>query len=273
MINNQGKVAVVFGVRNDSSIAYAIAKALHASGCRIALTYLPESELFVKDFLDEIGEPHTLSAAVDVQDESQISSFLNTVHAQLGKIDYILHGVAYGSAAVLCNRFLGSSEDTSTYLDIPFSDLAESIDISAYSLLRITRAAVPYLASNASILTLTYNASQRVFPNYAGMGVSKAALENIMLYLADHFRGTGIRVNALSPGLVMTSSSGGIAGVRKMRKYGKLTAPLGNIEGRDVAYAALYYFSDLSTKVTGNIHYVDGGFNIMGVPGDGVENI
>ncbi len=125
------------------------------------------------------------------------------------------------------------------------------------------------LSKEASILTLTYNASQRVFPGYAGMGVNKAALENIMLYLADYFGKTGVRVNALSPGLVMTTSAGGITGVRKLRKLGKLTAPLGNVDAEDVGNAALYYFSDLSKKVTGNIHYVDGGFNIMGVPDDG----
>ncbi len=268
MIENNGKVAVVFGVRNDSSIAFAITQALKASGCRVALSYLPDSEIFVKDYLNEIEEPLSLAAEVDVKNEVQIQDFLKSVYDQIGEIHYILHGVAYGNAAVLCNRFLGSKNNASTYLEIPFEDLAESINVSAYSLLRITRAAIPYLAKDASILTLTFNASQRVFPNYAGMGVSKAALENIMLYLADYFRGSQVRVNALSPGLVMTSSSGGISGVRKMRKFGKMVAPLGNIEAKDVAYAALYYFSDLSKKVTGNIHFVDGGFNIMGVPND-----
>lgn len=122
-----------------------------------------------------------------------------------------------------------------------------------------------YWRKNASLVTLTYNASQRVFPSYAGMAINKAALENIMLYLASYFRKSGVRVNAISAGLVMSTSAGGINGVRRLRKMGKVTAPLGNIAAADVADAALYYFSDLSKKVTGNIHFVDGGFNIMGV--------
>jgi enoyl-[acyl-carrier protein] reductase I len=141
----------------------------------------------------------------------------------------------------------------------------DSFNISAYSLLRICRVAKPFLASQASILTLTYNASQRVFGGYAGMSINKAALENIMLYLAHYFGKEGIRVNAISAGLVMTTSAGGIKGVRQLRKIGKQSAPLGNIQAEDVADASLYYFSNLSTKVTGNIHYVDGGMNIMGV--------
>ncbi len=163
----------------------------------------------------------------------------------------------------------GSDGPAPSYLDIPFEDLMDSFNISAYSLLRISRVAKPLLANNASILTLTYNASQRVFPGYAGMAINKAALENIMLYLASYFRETGVRVNAISAGLVMTTSSGGIFGVRKLRKVGKFTAPLGNIDASDVGDTALYYFSDLSKKVTGNIHFVDGGFNIMGLGVDG----
>jgi len=169
----------------------------------------------------------------------------------------------------MCYTLPGSDEPAPLYLDIPFDELMDSFDITAYSLLRICRVAQPYLAKNASILTLTYNASQRVFPGYAGMGINKAALENIVLYLASYFRDMEIRVNAISAGLVMTTSSGGINGVRKLRKMGKFTAPLGNIDKGDVGDTALYYFSSLSKKVTGNIHFVDGGFNIMGVGVDG----
>lgn len=142
----------------------------------------------------------------------------------------------------------------------------DSFNISAYSLLRIARVAESLLQKNASILTLTYNAANRVIPQYGGMAINKAALENIMLYLASYFRNKQVRVNAISAGLVMTTSSGGINGVRKMRKLGKYMAPLGNIDAGDVGDAALYYFSDLSKKVSGNIHFVDGGFNIMAVP-------
>jgi enoyl-[acyl-carrier protein] reductase I len=193
------------------------------------------------------------------------------VHQQAGAIDYVLHGVAFGTQSVMCYSLPGSSEPPPAYIDIPFEDLMDSFNISAYSLLRICRVAQPLLAKNASILTLTYNASQRVFPGYAGMAVNKAALENIMIYLASYFRDYGVRINAISAGLVMTTSSGGIFGVRRLRKMGKFTAPLGNIDAGDVGDTALYYFSSLSKKVTGNIHYVDGGFNIMGLGVEGGE--
>jgi len=215
--------------------------------------------------MEKQGMDTRFAAEVDVRNEQQIAQFLQMVYKGLGPVDYILHGVAFGNQNVLCYTLPGSNEPAPSYLDIPFEDLMDSFNISAYSLLRICRVAQSLLAKNASILTLTYNASQRVIPGYAGMGINKAALENIMLYLANYFRKMNVRVNAISAGLVMTTSSGGINGVRKLRKVGKLTAPLGNIDAGDVGDTALYYFSDLSKKVTGNIHFVDGGFNIMGV--------
>ncbi|UKT62885.1 enoyl-ACP reductase FabI [Pedobacter mucosus] len=265
MIDNTNKVAVIFGVRNDSSIAYDIAKKLHLSGCKIALSYLDDTKTEVLHLIKELGLPDYCAMQVDVCNETQIADFFQNVKLNLGSVDYILHAVAFGSQEVMCYSLPGSNIPAPNYLNIPFEDLMDSFNISAYSLLRIARVAEPFLVENASILTLTYNASQRVFPGYAGMSINKAALENIMLYLADYFRIKKVRVNALSPGLVMTTSAGGINGVRKLRRVGKLTAPLGNIDTGDVGNAALYYFSDLSKRVTGNIHYVDGGFNIMGI--------
>ncbi|WP_026903491.1 enoyl-ACP reductase FabI [Pedobacter glucosidilyticus] len=264
MINNQHKIAVVFGVRNESSIAFQIALKLHASGCKVAVSYTAETKDEVLILLDT----HLIDGIchqVDIRNELEIKTFLNQVYQQWGAIDYILHGVAFGNQQVMCSSFPGSSEQAPNYINIPFEDLMDSFNISAYSLLRVCRVAEPLLAKQASILTLTYNASQRVFPNYAGMAINKAALENIMQYLAHHFRNTAVRINAVSAGLVMTTSAGGVNGVRKLRKIGKVTAPLGNVSAADVADTALYYFSDLSKKVTGNIHFVDGGFNIMGV--------
>ncbi len=268
MINNTDKVAVVFGVRNDSSIAFHVALKLHQSGCRVVLTYVEDTRDDVLFLLEKNGMDTTYATHVDVRNEEQIRHFLNNVHDGLGPIDYILHGVAFGSQSVMCYSLPGNGKPAPSYIDIPFDDLMDSFNISAYSLLRICRVAEALLSENASILTLTYNASQRVFPGYAGMSVNKAALENIMIYLSSYFRKIGVRVNAVSAGLVMTTSAGGINGVRKLRKLGKITAPLGNIVAEDVANTALYYFSDLSKKVTGNIHYVDGGFNIMGVAVD-----
>jgi enoyl-[acyl-carrier protein] reductase I len=269
MIDNTGKVAVIFGVRNESSIAWDIALKLHRSGCKIALSFVAETKAEVLFLMEQNGIDGRFTAEVDVRDEEQITNLLQLAYDGLGPINYVLHGVAFGSQDVMCYSIPGSNEPAPKYIDIPFEELMDSFNISAYSLLRICRAAQPFLAKNASILTLTYNASQRVFPPYAGMAINKAALENIMLYLASYFRDMKIRVNAISAGLVMTTSSGGILGVRKLRKLGKFTAPLGNIDAGDVGDAALYYFSDLSKKVTGNIHFVDGGFNIMGIGVDG----
>lgn len=269
MIDNKDKVAVIFGVRNDSSIAWDVALKLHRSGCKVALSYVADTKGEVLFLMEQQGMDTQYSAEVDVRDDEQIKAFLQLAFDGLGPIDYVLHGVAFGSQGVMCYTIPGSNEPAPEYINIPFGELMDSFNISAYSLLRICRAAQPLLAKNASILTLTYNASQRVFPPYAGMAINKAALENIMLYLASYFRNSKVRVNAISAGLVMTTSSGGISGVRTLRKIGKFTAPLGNIDSGDVGDAALYYFSDLSKRVTGNIHFVDGGFNIMGLGVDG----
>ncbi|MES2416863.1 MAG: SDR family oxidoreductase [Bacteroidota bacterium] len=265
MIDNTGKIAVIFGVRNDSSIAYDVALKLHKSGCKITLSYVDDTKEEVIYLLNQLGLTSEHAFRVDVRNENEITDFLNHVYQTFGPIDYILHGVAFGSQNVLCYSTPGSKLPAPAYLDIPFDELVDSFHISAYSLLRIARVAEPLLNEHASILTLTYNASQRVFPGYAGMAINKAALENIVLYLADYFRAKKIRVNALSPGLILTTSAGGINGVRKLRKTGKITAPLGNVDADDVGNAALYYFSELSKRITGNIHFVDGGFNIMGV--------
>jgi enoyl-[acyl-carrier protein] reductase I len=269
MIDNKGKVAAIFGVRNESSIAWSVALKLHQSGCKVALGYLADTEDEVLYLMQQNGMDSNLASEVDVRNELEIAAFIQLIFDKAGPIDYVLHGVAFGSQSVMCYSLPGSDDPAPSYIDIPFEELMDAFNISAYSFLRICRVAQPYFAKNASVLTLTYNASQRVFPGYAGMAICKAGLENIMMYLASHFRNTGIRVNAISAGLVMTTSSGGILGVRTLRKIGKFTAPLGNIDASDVGDAALYYFSDLSKKVTGNIHYVDGGFNIMGLGVDG----
>lgn len=269
MIDNTDKLAVVFGVRNDSSIAFNVALKLQQSGCRVAFNFVEDTQEEVLFLLEKHGFDTSLAFVADVRNEPEIADFLTTIYKTQGPIHYILHGVAYGSQQVMCYSLTGILEETPQYIDIPFDEFTDSFNISAYSLLRICRVAQPFLAPNASILTLTYNASQKVFPNYAGMAINKAALENIMLYLANYFRKSKVRVNAISAGLVMTTSAGGVNGVRTLRKIGKFTAPLGNVDASDVADTALYYFSNLSKKVTGNIHFVDGGFNIMGVSSNG----
>lgn len=267
MIKNANKTAIVFGIRNDMSISFEIAKKLKMSGANVIVTYAKENETDLKDLIKRESFDDGLSCALDVTVESDIKIFLDNVSKKFPQIDYILHGVAYASPQIISTTAFGKKDATEfDYLAMPFEDLVEAIDVSAYSLIRIIRNALPYLKPNSSVLTLTYLASNRVVPNYGGMAIAKSALENITMYLAESLGIKGIRVNAISAGLVMTSSAAGIKGIRKMREMSSHTAPLGNITAEDVANAALFYFSDLSMKNTGNVHYVDGGYNIMGIP-------
>lgn len=265
LLHNQGKLALVFGVRDERSLAHAIAQKLHMTGARVAVSYTAETRDEVLHLMQQSGMEVALSGEVDVRDEAAIEAFVAKVTGMAGKIDYILHGTAYGSPAVMCASPPGSKASPSTYLNIPFDELVDSFDISAYSLLRICRVAMPHFASRASVLTLSYHAAQKVFAGYAGMAISKAALENLVIYLAEHLGPRQVRVNAISAGLVMTTSAMGIEGVRTLRKIGKQVAPLGNVTAEDIANTAIYYFSDMSAKTTGHIHYVDGGLNIMGI--------
>ena len=177
MIDNTNKVAAIFGVRNEASIAWAIAIKLHQSGCKVALSYVADTKEEVLYLMEQNDMDSALSAEVDVRDEAEITSFIQLINEKAGAIDYVLHAVAFGSQSVMCYSLPGSNEPPPSDLDIPFEDLMDSFNISAYSLLRICRVAAPYFAENASVLTLTYNASQRVFPGYAGMAINKAALE------------------------------------------------------------------------------------------------
>ncbi len=258
------KTALITGVRNDRSIAFAVAKKLHEMDYNLAISYTAETKEDVLFQLQRHGMSDALTAEVDIRNEQQVSIFCAAIADKFGSIDYVLHAVAYGSPKVLCTKAPFSQEDPPGYIDIPLDDLVEAIDIGAYSLLRLVRAALPYLGKNASVLTTTYNASQRVLPAYAGMAMVKACLENCMKYLAWSLGSTGHRVNAVSPGLLMTTSAAAIKGVRSMRKQSSEISPLGNIALTDVAEAAAYFLSDASKKVTGNIHYIDGGLNIMG---------
>lgn len=265
MIDNTGKNALLFGVRNDSSIVWAIALKLIESNCKVALSVDHDNvavvQTMVKDLAIEVF-------ACDIRKDDEVKELFDAIGQKWQQIDYMLHGVAYGNHKVMCTSPPGVKEAPPEFIDIPFDDFMDSFNISAFSLMRICKMGRSLLTEQASILTLTYHASQKVFPGYAGMAISKAALENMVKYLAFYFGKSAIRVNALSAGLVMTTSAGGIKGVRKLRKMTRNSAPLGNISSEDVANGALYYFSDLSKGNTGNLHYIDGGLNVMAVATD-----
>ena len=252
----EGKTALIFGVANDHSIAWGIARALHAEGATIGFSSVESLlERRVRPLAESIGS--TFIEPCDVQDDDQIRA----VFAKWGKehesLDILIHALAFAKREDLEGAFVDTSRE----------GFGVALDVSAYSLVALTREARPLLHRESSVLTLTYHGSEKVVANYNVMGVAKAALEACVRYLASDLGPAGIRVNAISAGPVRTLAAAGIAGFKKM--YGSFaeTAPLrANITPEDVGGAAVFLASELSGAVTGEILYVDGGFNIMGVP-------
>jgi len=251
-----GKTALIFGVANDHSIAWGIAQALHAEGATVGFSSVESLiEKRVRPLAASLGS--TFVEPCDVQSDDEI----RRVFARWGEshdgLDILVHALAFAKREDLSGTFLETSRD----------GFALALDVSAYSLVALAREARPYLRRGSSILTLTYHGAEKVVTNYNVMGVAKAALEASVRYLAADLGPDGIRVNAISAGPVRTLAASGIAGFRKM--YGSFAevAPLrANITIEDVGHSAVFLASDLSSAVTGEILYVDGGFSIMGVP-------
>jgi enoyl-[acyl-carrier protein] reductase I len=251
-----GRTALVFGVANDHSIAWGIARALHDEGATVGFSSV-ESLLDrrVRPLAESIGS--TFVEPCDVQSDDDI----RRVFARWGEahdgLDILVHALAFAKREDLDGTFVDTSRD----------GFALALDVSAYSLVALAREARPHLRRGSSILTLTYHGAEKVVTNYNVMGIAKAALEASVRYLAADLGPDGIRVNAISAGPVRTLAASGIAGFRKL--YGSFAdvAPLrSNITIEDVGRSAVYLASDLSSAVTGEILYVDGGFSIMGVP-------
>ena len=251
-----GRRALIFGVANDHSIAWGIAKALHEAGATVGFSSVESLlERRVRPLAESIGA--TFVEPCDIQSDEQIKAVMDKWHATHGEIDILVHAVAYAKREDLDGQFVDTSRD----------GFATALDVSAYSLVALTREARPYLHAGSSVLTLSYYGAEKVVTHYNVMGVAKAALEACVRYLAADLGPDGIRVNAISAGPIRTLSAGGIAGFRKL--YGPFNeiAPLrSHITIEDVGKSALYLVSDLSSAVTGEVVYVDGGFNILGVP-------
>jgi enoyl-[acyl-carrier protein] reductase I len=251
-----GRRALIFGVANDHSIAWGIAKAFHEAGATVGFSSVESLiERRVRPLADSIGS--TFVEPCDIQSDEQIAAVMDKWHAAHGELDILVHAVAFAKREDLDGQFVDTSRD----------GFATALDVSAYSLVAITKAAHPYLHRGSSVLTLSYYGAEKVVTHYNVMGVAKAALEASVRYLAADLGPEGIRVNAISAGPIRTLSAGGIAGFRKL--YGPFNeiAPLrSHITIEDVGNTALYLASDLSSAVTGEVVYVDGGFNILGVP-------
>jgi enoyl-[acyl-carrier protein] reductase I len=252
----EGKKALVFGVANDHSIAWGIARALHDEGAIVGFSSVESLiERRVRPLAASIGS--TFVEPCDVQDDEQIRAVFAKWGTEHGTVDVLVHALAFAKREDLEGGFVDTSR----------AGFALALDVSAYSLVALAREARPFLRPGSSILTLTYYGAEKVVANYNVMGVAKAALEAAVRYLAADLGPDGIRVNAISAGPVRTLAAAGISGFKRM--YGSFaeTAPLrANITPEDVGRSAVYLASDLSSAVTGEVIYVDGGFNVMGVP-------
>jgi enoyl-[acyl-carrier protein] reductase I len=252
-----GKRALVFGVANERSIAWAIAQVLAREGATLGFTFLGEAlERRVRPLAAELNAPLVLPC--DVGDDAQIDSVFAAVEREWGSLDILVHAIAFASRDDLSRPFV----------DTPRDGFRLALDVSAFSLIALARGAMPLMknAGAGSIITLTFAGSSRVFPNYNVMGVAKAALEASVRYLAAELGSSGIRVNAISAGPIKTLSAAGIRNFRDMLHVAEERAPLKrNISGEEVAEAALLLASSSGSGITGQVIYVDAGLNIMGV--------
>lgn len=250
-----GKKALVFGVANNKSIAYAIAKNFIEQGAEVAFSYAGEKLLSrVEKVSEELGGKFIVPC--DVTKDEEIEACMNTVKEKWGKVDILVHSVAYAPGEALKGR----------YVDTKRADFAMALDISAYSLVALAKYAEPILNDGASILCMTYLGSVRAVTNYNVMGVAKAALEASTRYLAVDLGVRKIRVNAISAGPIKTLAASGISDFKKIFHHIEENAPLHeNCTQEDVGKTAVYLASDLSSAVTGEVIYVDGGYNILGL--------
>jgi enoyl-[acyl-carrier protein] reductase I len=251
-----GKNALVFGVANDHSIAWGIARALHDEGATVGFSSVESLiEKRVRPLATSIGA--TFVEPCDVQSDEQIRAVMEKWRAAHGRLDILVHALAFAKREDLVGGFVDTSRD----------GFALAMDVSAYSLVALAREARPLLHRGSSVMTLTYYGSEKVVANYNVMGVAKAALEASVRYLAADLGPDGIRVNAISAGPVRTLAASGIAGFKKLYgSFAELSPLRASITPEDVGRTALYLASDLSSATTGEVIYVDGGFNVMGVP-------
>ena len=254
-IDLSGKKGIVFGVANDRSIAWAIAKLLAESGARLAFTYQNER---LKDRVDKLAG--TLDAAItlecDASNDDQIANVFDEVKSEFGEISFLIHSIAFANKDDLQGNFSDTGRE----------GFRLALEISAFSLLPLVKHAAPLMSNGGSVLTMTFDASQKVYPGYNIMGTAKAALEHEVRQLASEFGQSGIRVNAISAGPLDTLAARGISGFLDMKKVHAEKSPLNrNINAEEVAKTALFLCSDMSSGITGAIIPVDAGYHIMAV--------
>ena len=253
----QGKRGLIMGVANERSIAWGIAKAMAEAGAELAFTY--QGEAFgsrLKPLAESVGSDFMVD--VDVTDDASLDAAFESLAARWPTIDFVVHAIAFSDKNELTGRFLNTSR----------ANFRNSLDISCYSLIEVARRAHPLMVENGgTILTLTYQGSNRVTPFYNVMGVAKAALESAVRYLANDLGPEGSRVNAISPGPMKTLAGAAIGGARKTYKHTDMNAPLrSNATLEAVGGTAVYLASDAGACTTGEIIRVDGGYHVLGMP-------
>jgi len=250
----EGRTAVVFGVANKRSIAWAIAQKLSAAGAKLAVTY--QNERLAQECRDMIAElPGAEGFQCDVSSDAEIDRLFAELKSRYGTLHVLVHSVAFAPAEELKREYMYTSRE----------GFRIAHDVSVYSLVAVTRAAAPLMTEGGSIMTLTYYGSEKVVPHYNVMGVAKAALEASVRYLAHDLGRQRVRVNAISAGPIKTLAARGISGLGDMMKSHAERAPLGrNVETSEVGDTAVFLASDASSGITGEVIYVDCGYNIMG---------
>jgi enoyl-[acyl-carrier protein] reductase I len=250
-----GKTAFVFGVANKYSLAWGIAEALAAEGATIGISYsMDKLERRVLPLAESVNA--RLITKCDVTSDEEIKSAFAQVPGSLGEIDVLVHAIAFAETDDLNGRYLNTSR----------AGFQKAMDVSVYSMVALAQAAQPLMRAGGSMITLTYYGAEKVVPHYNVMGVAKAALEATVRYLAYDLGAQQVRVNAISAGPVKTLSAGAFGGFRDMLRYVGERAPLRrNISREEVAKAALFLLSDLSSGITGEVVHVDAGYNILGM--------
>ena len=250
-----GKRGLIMGVANNRSIAWGIAKALHSQGAEIAFSYQGEAlKKRVEPLAAEVGSDFLVEC--DVSNEAAMDETFNQLKQRWGKLDFLVHAIGFSNKEELDGR----------YIDTSPGNFQLTMNISVYSFTAVAKRAEPLMTDGGALLTLTYYGAQKYVPNYNVMGVAKAALEASVRYLAVDMGKANIRVNAISAGAIKTLAASGISGLRDMLHWQEANAALRrNVDIDDVGKAALYLLSPLSSGVTGEIHYVDAGFNVVGM--------
>jgi len=259
----QGKRGLIMGLANDKSLAWGIAKRLHEQGAELAFSYQGEAlEKRVRPLAESLDSDFLIDC--DVSSMDALDAAFGKIRARWATLDFVVHAIGFSDK----NELRGK------YVDTSLENFLMTMNISAYSLVAVTKRAAEMMPEGGSILTLTYYGAEKVVPHYNVMGVAKAALETSVKYLANDLGPAGIRVNAISAGPIKTLAASGIGDFRYILKWNELNSPLRrNVTIEDVGGGGLYLLSDLASGVTGEIHHIDAGYNLVGMKQEDAPDI